>query len=282
MHRYVDRDAGVRLWAEECGAPSGEPLLLVAPANQSGVAWPDELLTALGRRHRVIRYDHRDTGRSGVAEDPGEYGVTDLAADALAVLDAFGVERAHVVGVALGGLIAQLLLLDHPDRLRTASLVCSTALRAADDPALPAPDPALLRLWTEVEDPRDDEGELDWRVEHWRLLHGTGSPFDAAGFRALEERVIAHSGRADPVAAHTYLDTTGLDRGAELAAVTVPTLVVEAPDDPVHPPPHSEHLAARIGRTAHPARLVRIPGMGHAVSAAVAGPLAAAVLAHTG
>jgi pimeloyl-ACP methyl ester carboxylesterase len=64
--------------------------------------------------------------------------------------------------------------------------------------------------------------------------------------------------------------------------VTVPTLVVEAPDDPVHPPPHSAHLAARIGRTGRPAQLVSIPGMGHAISAAAAAPLAAAVLAHTG
>jgi len=137
-------------------------------------------------------------------------------------------------------------------------------------------------LWTEAEDPRDDEGELDWRVEHWRLLHGTGSPFDPAAFRALEERVIAHSGRSEPVVAHAYLDPHGLDRGAELARVTVPTLVVEASDDPVHPPPHSAHLAARIGRTGQRGRLVRIAGMGHAVSAAAAGPLASAVLAHTG
>ncbi|MCO1660971.1 alpha/beta fold hydrolase [Pseudonocardia humida] len=281
MHRYVDRDAATRLWAEDGGTPDAEPLLLVAPANQSGVAWPDALLTALGRRHRVLRYDHRDTGRSDVAEDPGGYGATDLAADALAVLDAFDVERAHVVGVALGGLLTQLLLLDHPERLRTAVLVCSTALRAPDDPPLPGPHPALLRLWTEAEDPRDDDAELDWRVEHWRLLHGTGSPFDPVAFRAIEERVIAHSGRSEAVTAHAYLDLDGLDRGAELAGVTVPTLVVEAPDDPVHPPPHSTHLAARIGRTGHPARLVRIPGMGHAVSAAVAEPLAAAILAHT-
>lgn len=133
-----------------------------------------------------------------------------------------------------------------------------------------------------MDDPRDDEGELDWRVEHWRLLHGTGSPFDAASFRALEQRAIAHSGRPESATAHAHLDPAGLDRGAELPAVAVPTLVVEGPHDPVHPPPHSEHLAARVGRTGRPARLVRIPGMGHAVGAAEAGPLAAALLEHTG
>lgn len=276
------------LLAEELGPADGEPLLLVAPANQAGVGWPDELIAPLAARHRLVRYDHRDTGRSGgaVPEDGGDedgydtgYGVAELAADALAVLDAFGVDRAHVVGMALGGLITQLLMLDHPDRLLSAVLVCTTALRAPTDPPLPAPDPALRRMWTEVDDPRDEAGELDWRVEHWRLLHGTGHPFDATGFRAAEERAIAHRGGPEPVTAHTHLDLTGLDRGAELAGCPVPTLVVEAPADPVHPPPHAAHLAASVGRCG--SRLVTVPGMGHAISRAVAGPLAAAVLAHT-
>jgi pimeloyl-ACP methyl ester carboxylesterase len=281
VQRYVDRGAGLLLWAEAFGAAEGEPLLLVAPANLSGVCWPDEFLAPLSERHRVIRYDHRDTGRSGVAadEDGAGYGVTELAEDAVAVLDEFGADRAHVVGMALGGLITQLLMLDHPDRLRSAVLVCTTALRAPTDPPLPAPDPALRRMWTEVDDPRDEDGELAWRIEHWRLLNGTGHPFDAAGFRAVEQRAIAHRGGPEPATAHAHLDHAGLDRGAELAASTVPTLVVEAPADPVHPPPHAAHLAAAVGGCG--AELVRIPGMGHAISRAVAGTLADAVLVHT-
>jgi pimeloyl-ACP methyl ester carboxylesterase len=280
VQRFVDRPEGLRLWAEELPSPdpaAGEPLLLVAPANQSGVVWPTALLGPLNRRHRLLRYDHRDTGRSGLSEDPGYYGVRELADDAVAVLDAFDVDRAHLVGMGLGGLIAQLLLLDHAPRLRTATLVGTTALTAPGDPPLPGPDPALRRLWAEHDDPRDDDGELDWRVEHWRLLNGTGSPFDAEEFRALEQRVIAHSGRPDPATAHSELDDAGLDRGAELAGVTVPTLVVEAPDDPVHPPEHARHLAAAIPG----ARLVTVPGMGHALNRVIAEPLAAAILAHT-
>jgi pimeloyl-ACP methyl ester carboxylesterase len=288
QQRYVDRGAGLRLWAEEVGTADGPPLLLVAPANQAATSWPDEFVEPLAARHRVIRYDHRDTGRSGgreADEDPDDdvdeagYGVVELAEDALAVLDAFGADRAHVLGMALGGLITQLLMLDHPDRLASAVLVCSTALSAAGDPGLPAPDPALRRLWAEVDDPRDEQGELDWRVEHWRLLDGGGHPFDEAGFRAVEERGIAHRGSADPVTAHAHLDLAGLDRGAELATSAVPALVVEAPTDPVHPPPHAAHLAAAVGPGG--ARLVRVAGMGHAISRAVGPALAAAVLAHT-
>ena len=280
MQHCVDRGAGTRLWAEELtpdGPADAGPMLLVAPANQAGLAWPDELLAALRRRHRVIRYDHRDTGRSTLSEDEPDYGVAELAADAVAVLDAVGVERAHLVGMGLGGLITQLLLLDQPSRLRTATLICTTALRAETDPPLPGPGIALRRLWAEQDDPRDDEGELAWRVEHWRLLNGTATAFDPAAFRALEQRVIAHRGRPDTVIAHSHLDHHGLDRGAELAGVTVPTLVIEAPADPVYPPPHARHLAAAIPG----ARLVTITGMGHAITPAIAGPLRAAILAHT-
>jgi pimeloyl-ACP methyl ester carboxylesterase len=246
-------------------------------ANSSGLVWPDALLARLAESHRVIRYDHRDTGRSTACFDDEPYGVTDLAADAVAVLDAFEIPRAHVVGMSMGGFLVQLLLLDHPGRLASATLFCTGPLPSTSGPALPGPDPALLRLWAELDDPRDLEGELAWRVEHWRRLNGTGSTFDAAAFRALEERHIAHSGRHRPGTAHARMATDGLERGAELAGVEVPTLVIEAPDDPAFPPPNAGHLARAIGG----ARIVRIPGMGHAINASVVTPLAAAILSQT-
>lgn len=192
------------------------------------------------------------------------------------VLDAFDVPRAHVVGMSMGGLLTQLLLLDHPDRLASATLLCTTVLPPLDAD-LPGPDPALLRLWAEIDDPRDQRAELAWRVDHRRALHGTGTLFDVMFFRALEQRVIAHAGTDEPSTAHAHADTAGQDRGAELASVDVPTLVIEAPDDPVHPPPHAEHLARALGR----ARLHRIPGMGHAIGPSVIEPLATAILSQT-
>ena len=280
VERYVDVSPDVRLWAEDIaptGPRPGEPLLLVMGAASSGLVWPDALVALLAERHRVIRYDHRDTGRSSAVFDEQPYGITDLASDAIAVLDAFDVPRAHVVGMSMGGLLVQLMLLDHPERLASATLFCTGALPVPGAPDLPGPDPALLRMWGELDDPRDAEGELRWRVEHWRLLNGSGTSFDAAEFRALEERVIAHTGRHDPVVAHALMDTSGLERGAELAAVTVPTLVIEAPEDPVYPPPHSGHLVRTLGH----ARMVRIPGMGHAINRTVISPLAAAILTQT-
>jgi pimeloyl-ACP methyl ester carboxylesterase len=284
MERFVDTGSRVRLWVEDLGRPDGSPLLLIMGANASGRAWPDQLVDLLGQRHRVIRYDHRDTGRSTWAFDEQPYAVADLAGDAVAVLDALGIERAHVVGMSMGGTLVQLLLLDHPERLASATVFATSALGAglavagsAGQPELPGPDPRLLAMWAQFGDPRDRNEEVAWRVEHWRLLNGEVLPFDADEFRRLEEGLIEHAGRHDNPAAHARASQAGLDRGTELKSVTIPTLVIEATEDPINPPPHAAHLAEIIGS----ARLVTIPGMGHALGSAVIPPLAAAILDHT-
>ena len=278
--RFVEVADGYTLWAQALGSPDATALLLVMGANSSAVAWPDEFVGRLAERHRVIRYDHRDTGRSTWAFSDRPYAIRDLAADAVEVLDAFEIDRAHVVGMSMGGLLVQLMLIDHPARLRSATLFCTTAIASAgDDPdaELPGPDPRLLEMWEHMGEPRDPEAELDWRVEHWRLLNGDQLDFDAATFRQWEQHTNAHAGRADSPFAHALADQSGLERGDELADVHVPTLVIEAPADPINPPPHSRHLADTI----NDARLVTVPRMGHALNPEILTPLAAEILQHT-
>jgi pimeloyl-ACP methyl ester carboxylesterase len=284
VEHLVALDDDLRLWVEERGDPATAPLLLIMGANASGVAWPDALVDRLAGRHRVIRYDHRDTGRSSWAFDRRPYAIRDLAEDAVAVLDALGVDRAHVVGMSMGGVLVQLLLLDHPDRLLSATVFATAALGSGlADPdgtgpvGLPGPAPALLEYWQSMGVERDTEAELAWRVEHWRLLNGDAVPFEPAEFRALEETVITHAGSARGPVAHARADQSGLERGSELTANRVPTLVIEAPEDPVNPPPHAANLAAVIGSS----RLVRVPGMGHALPGAILGPLGDAIEEHT-
>ncbi|MFB7101829.1 alpha/beta fold hydrolase [Streptomyces hydrogenans] len=285
--RYVDVEPGVRLWAEEHGDPGRPPLLLVMGAQAPGLNWPDELVALLAARHRVIRYDHRDTGRSTWAFDEKPYPLSRLAEDAVAVLDAFGVGRAHVVGMSLGGLLTQLLVADHPDRLLSATVIGTAALSTAPYvrpdggrvPAAELPGPAehLLEFWSRPEEDRDLEVELDHRVAHWRALAGDALPFDADWFRAQERRIVAHTGHHRPPTAHARADASGLLRTEELAAARVPTLVISAPAEPVAPPPHAEHLAQVIPG----ARLAVVPGMGHALPPEVHGPLAGEILRHT-
>ena len=152
-------DPHYRLWAEELGDPDGTPLLLVVGANASGVAWPDTLVDRLALRHRVVRYDHRDTGRSTRAFTVHPYAIRDLADDALTVLDALGIDRAHIV-MSMGGTLVQLLLSRPPGAAARATVFATSALGAglADPegtgPALPGPDPRLLEMWAQMGDER--------------------------------------------------------------------------------------------------------------------------------
>jgi pimeloyl-ACP methyl ester carboxylesterase len=281
--RSIEVEPGVHLWADATGDHDAPAVLLIMGANATGVAWPDALVARIAAHHRVIRYDHRDTGRSTRAFAERPYPITQLADDALRVLDGFEIDRAHVVGMSLGGFLIQLLLLDAPERLLSATLFSTGAL--GGDPPLPGeerlsgPSAEVLAMWQHLGDTRTREEEIAFNLEHWHLLSGAaaGGHFDAGEFRALEERVRAHTRHHDPLVAHALADQSGLERGRELAGVSTPTLVIDAPLDPVFPPPHAEHLAASIPT----ARLVTIPRMGHALPAAILPALADAILTQT-
>jgi pimeloyl-ACP methyl ester carboxylesterase len=283
MEHTVRVEPDVELWVEERGDHTATPLLLIMGANASGIAWPDRMIDRLAEFHWVVRYDHRDTGRSTHVFASRPYAIRDLAVDVVTVLDALRISRAHMVGFSMGGTLLQLLLLDHPERVTSATLFATCALGTGlANPAghrdeLPGPDLRLLSMWRTMGEERDREAEMSWRLEHWRLLNGGIVPFAPDEFRELEERVMSHSGTFRAPTAHAQADQSGLNRRADLANVTVPTLVIEAPEDPINPPPHAAVLASSIGS----ARLAVIPGMGHALNEVVIDPLVEAILAFT-
>jgi pimeloyl-ACP methyl ester carboxylesterase len=131
MERFVEVAEGVSLWVESRGPEEAPAILLIMGSTVSGRVWPDALVEVLAREHRVIRYDHRDTGASTWAFDTVPYSATRMAEDALAVLDALGIERAHVVGLSLGGFLVQWLLVAHPERLLSATVIGAPALEGA-------------------------------------------------------------------------------------------------------------------------------------------------------
>ncbi|MFI0711041.1 alpha/beta fold hydrolase [Streptomyces inhibens] len=288
MEQFIDAAPGIRLWTEQRGAADAPPLLLIMGAQAAGVGWPEPLVDALAAHHRVIRYDHRDTGRSTWPFDERPYRIADLADDVIAVLDGLGIGRAHIVGMSLGGMLAQMVLADHPDRLLSATLIGTSALSTTPYTgpdgstvpveALPGISPEVLELWARPVEDHGQAAEVQRRIEHWRVLAGDQLPFDADHFHALEQRVIAHTGHHRTGTAHGRADDGGMLRTDELAKNEVPTLVVSAPAEPVFPPPHPQHLAQCVNG----AYVVEIPGMGHALPPAVQGPLATAILAHTG
>ncbi len=291
LPRFLEVHVGeIELWSEGLGNPGHPPLLLVMGANASGMIWPDEFLAMLvaGGRY-VIRYDHRDTGRSTCRDfQQHPYGLTDLAQDALAVLDGHGIARAHVFGMSMGGSIGQILAIEHRERLLTLTVTMTAALdvdfvgnvgRALRGEAtldgLPLPDPVALAASARHAEPlADRDAEVARRVAQWRALAGDGLPFVEQEFRRLEERAIEHAGTLCQPTAHAFVTPFPTSRGKELRKVNTPTLVIQAPRDPFNPPPHGQHLADMIPG----ARLAEVPGMGHAIVGAACRPLADLVL----
>jgi len=282
----------VTLWLEEIGPPNGDVVLLVAGANTPASMWPDGFVTLFAQEgYRVIRYDHRDTGRSTRRPfDEHPYGIEDLARDAVAILDACGVERAHVVGLSMGGTIGQVLALDHPERLSSLTLMLTTALdvdfagnylRAmhGEPPVGPLPTPRpdvvaeLGRMFTPG---ATREDELQRRVQQWRVLAGDVLSFDPEEFRPLEAAAIEHAGSLVPPTAHAQARPVPIERGEELCRVRTPTLVIQGMEDPLNPPPHGRHLAALIPG----ATLVEVSGLGHALPSIAYGEVAQAILEH--
>lgn len=275
------------LFTESVGEPGAPVLLLLMGAMASGVWWPEEFcrhLAAHGRR--VVRYDHRDTGRS-TSHAPGDvrYTTETLAADALAVLDAYtdgdaragGVARGHLVGMSLGGYLAQLVALMAPARVASLTLIASEPLAPAD-PSIPPMDPrvAAYHAAAETLDWTDRSAVLEYQVGAWRMQAGSAHSFDAEAIRALAmadwERTpnllttFNHAGLREPAGWVGRLDE-----------ITAPALVIHGTEDPVLPFGHALALHAALpGST-----LLPLPGTGHELHPADWPAIIDAILAHT-
>src|ERR671923_1715918 len=165
---------GVELCSESFGDRADPPILLIMGIGASMLWWEEGFCRMLADSGRfVIRYDHRDTGRS-VTYEPGhpEYTGTDLVADAAGVLDAYGIAAAHLVGVSAGGGIAQEVALDSPDRVRSLVLI-STSPAVPIDRDLPPPTEDFMRFVSTAQvDWADADSVIDYQVDYWRVLAG--------------------------------------------------------------------------------------------------------------
>lgn len=270
---------GVEICAETFGEPVQPPVLLIMGTGASMLWWDERFCRMLADGGRfVIRYDHRDTGRS-VAYEPGrpEYTDGDLVADAVGVLDAFGVDTAHVVGLSAGGGMAQLLALDHPGRVRSLVLI-STSFAVASDRELPPPAEAFDRfLSTARMDWSDAASVVDFQAGYARMLSGGRRPFDEAGVRDLVRRELARARDYPAVQNHDILPGDGRTHGP-LSSITAPTLVIHGTADPMFPVEHGAALAEAIPG----ARLLPLEDAGHGLDPADWARVSAAILEHTG
>ena len=259
---------GVDLCVDTTGDAADPAVLLIGGMGASMDWWEEEfcrrLASGQGQGGRlVIRYDHRDTGRS-VSYPAGAPGYTgaDLAADVTGVLDAFGRRSAHLAGISMGGALAQQVALAHPDRVDSLVLMSTS-------PAVPArselpPMSEELRDWFAAEVPLPDWTErtavIDYLVRYERRLEGA-EYFDEAHVRALVERIVDRTHDMAASVMNHALAEEGELAGGRLDEIAAPTLVIHGTADPLFPYGHAEALAREIPR----AELMPLEGVGHQV-----------------
>jgi len=269
VHERCVASGPLRIWAERIGDPALPAVLLIAGSAAQGVSWPDALVGRLVERGvAVIRFDHRDTGRSsGVDFDAHPYTIGDMARDCLAVLDGYGLGSAHIAGTSLGGVIAQWLGVHAPERVRSLTVMSSTPMghdprpawaraqagQPADPDDLPPPLPAFRAHVAAGLAPG-----VESDVALFRVFNGPVRPFDEPAARA--ELELALSRATDPAAAANHSRAVWMDDPDlhdPLSSITAPTTIVHGDQDPVYPLGHGQALAAAIpGAVLHV-----VPGM---------------------
>ncbi|MEV4258477.1 alpha/beta hydrolase [Spirillospora sp. NPDC049652] len=260
------RANGVDLCVEAFGNPDGPAVLLLAGSTSSMLMWDGEFCARLAGGERfVLRYDLRDTGKS-MTYPPGdpEYGLTDLAADAVGILDGYGIGAAHLVGQSMGGMIAQLVALDHPDRVASLTLLSSSpGGPGPENPDLSGMSEDFQRQYGDVRWPdwSDREQVVEYRVSLQRPCTGSAREFEEDRYRRLAGAEFDRAIDLESAMRNHFAMAPTPPWRDRLGKVSAPTLVIHGGDDPVHPFDHAEALVREIPG----ATLLRLDGVGHEI-----------------
>jgi pimeloyl-ACP methyl ester carboxylesterase len=266
--------AGLQLEYRLDGPPSGEVIVLLTGSATPLVQWEETFVRALeGAGYRVVSFDYRDAGRSSYfdvpvpdsmpemmsalarGQLPPPYGVEDIAQDVLGLLDALSVQRAHLFGLSLGGMLGQILASRTPDRvLSLTSISTSTS-----DPALPRPTPEKMKDLTKPL-PSTRAEYIAWHADVFGATASRSRPPERAWLEARAARVWDYCGfNRQAYLRHLLAAIGAADRTEMLASVRAPTLVMQGTEDPVQ----SMAAAEAQARAVRGAELRAIPGMGH-------------------
>jgi pimeloyl-ACP methyl ester carboxylesterase len=281
---------GIEICTETFGNPNDVPILLVMGAASSMLMWREEFIDKLVDGGRfVIRYDNRDTGKSSCFDfEQKPYTLSDMAADAVGVLDAYDIKSVHAVGASLGGCIVQHLALDHHARVRTITPIMSSSDPAAALPAvggdagdttLPPPTDEWVSAVAELAglDPDDISAAIKLKIRMLGMLHGSAYPFPEAQTQELVEAEVARA-RDYPKANNHVLTFAATPSWVDrLQGLDVPTLVIHGTEDIILPYPHAKALAGVIAG----AKLLTLEGVGHSMPEEEWGRITRAILEHT-
>jgi pimeloyl-ACP methyl ester carboxylesterase len=283
---------GIEIAYDTFGDSSAPPLLLIMGLGFQMIMWEDELCAQLSARgYWVIRFDNRDMGlttkfhEAGVpkiralmeAKARGEvahvpYTLNDMAEHAIGLLDAMDIESAHVVGLSMGGMLGQLMAVNHPKRVRTLTSIMSST----GDPGLPPPQTeAMSILLTPL--PKDRAGYIESSVQMWRVLSGPGFPIDEARIRGLAGQAYDRDFNPPGFARQLAAITVSGSRKEALKSLTIPTLIIHGDADPLA----SVEGGIDTANTIPGSKLLIIEGMGHDLHPALWAQVIDAISDHT-
>lgn len=265
---------GIKIEYDTFGDSSSPALLLVMGLGTQMIAWREEFCEQLAAKGlHVIRFDNRDIGLSTKFEEAGipdimatmtafmdgkpvetPYSLDDMADDAIGLLDALNIEKAHICGASMGGMIVQIMAYRHPSRVLSLTSIMSTT----GNPDLPQGKPeAMAALTTPAPDGR--EAIIENGVDAVRIIGSTGFPFDEETARKFSAEAYDRSYYPQGMARQMAAIVAQEDRRASLASVNVPTLVIHGDADPLVPIEGGKDTAESIPG----AELLIIKGMGH-------------------
>lgn len=269
------RANGIQLEYESFGDERAPAVLLIMGLGVQMIYWPDDFCRRIADAgYRVIRFDNRDIGQSERMDHLGKvdvlraglrklfglkvqapYLLDDMAQDSVGLLDALGIERAHIIGLSMGGMIGQIIAAKYPQRTLSFTCIMSTSgARGLKQPS--------LRIQARLgQRPKklDRESLIAHSMETWRLIGSPAFPTDAAVLRDVVSRALDRGVYPKGIARQTVAILASPSRVPLLKTVTAPTLVIHGAQDPLVPLPGGQDVAKHIKS----ARIEIIDGMGH-------------------
>ena len=280
---------GLHIWTESFGNHLHAPVLLIAGAGAQSIFWEDEFCQRLVESERfVVRFDNRDTGLSDSVDfESSPYTINDMAADAIAILDAYDLPAAHMVGASGGGLICQVLALEHRRRVLTISALISSPLGTGSNGLpnsgygdLPPPTTEFLEQLQDFvgEVPEDRDAFIDWTLRKYEAISGSLEVFDKKAKAKIVELEFARARNLQAMNNHALaVNISPVSGRALLGGLDVPTLVVHGTEDPLLPYAHGRAIAEIIPG----AELLTIEKMGHDLPRLAWSQIIKAILQHT-
>ena len=264
----------INIWWEDFGNPSNPSVLLIMGANANALLWREEFINPIVESgFHVVRYDNRDVGKStwvtteptfnidsgSVVATEVSYSLDDMASDAVGLLDHLNIQKAHIIGASMGGMITQVLGLDYTERVLSLTPIMSSPGIGLEDSNLQGPTQEMMEAIVESMK-LNMEGEYeDALVVNYRVLSGSRFPFNEEKFRAQAKDVIAHG--YNPFPGHGAAVGQSPHRGVRLSEIEIPTLVIHGTEDAILPYDHGQALAEGIKNS----ELMTLEGVGHEI-----------------